>query len=231
MILNVIMVSFAGGILCLDRVVVQAMISRPIVAAPLIGLLLGDPYTGLVVGALLELLSIDQLPIGGYIPPNDALVSILITASSIEAGRILDDTSQGLIALSLLTLLPLGVVAKKMEWRLCMNNNRLANKAMSDAVRGDIRSFARHHLIAIAETYLLSVVVILVALPAAISILVWIYPRLAPWMVRGLVLTYSLLPLIGVSIVLNTIKLRRIIPIFCASFLTAATLFSLVRGG
>jgi PTS system mannose-specific IIC component len=223
MIIPVIMVSFAGGILCLDRVLVQAMISRPIVAAPLIGLLLGDPYTGLVTGALLELFWIDQLPLGGFIPPNDALASILITASSIEAGRILGDPSQGLIALAILLLLPAGIVAKKMEWHLCMHNNKLADKAINDASRGDIRSFSRHHFIAIAETYLLTVVVILVVLPAAISILVWI--------VRGLNMTYYLLPLIGVSVALNTIKLFKIIPIFCASFLVAATIFSLARGG
>lgn len=53
MILNVITVSVVGGILCLDRVVLQVMISRPIVAAPLIGLILGDLYTGLVAGAFI----------------------------------------------------------------------------------------------------------------------------------------------------------------------------------
>lgn len=42
----------------------QAMISRPIVAGPLAGLLLGDPVSGMWVGAVLEILSLRQLPIG-----------------------------------------------------------------------------------------------------------------------------------------------------------------------
>jgi mannose/fructose/N-acetylgalactosamine-specific phosphotransferase system component IIC len=42
----------------------QAMISRPIVAAPLAGLLLGDPISGMWAGAVLEILSLRQLPIG-----------------------------------------------------------------------------------------------------------------------------------------------------------------------
>jgi mannose/fructose/N-acetylgalactosamine-specific phosphotransferase system component IIC len=42
----------------------QAMISRPIVAGPLAGLLLGDPISGMWAGALLEILSLRQLPIG-----------------------------------------------------------------------------------------------------------------------------------------------------------------------
>jgi mannose/fructose/N-acetylgalactosamine-specific phosphotransferase system component IIC len=40
------------------------MISRPIVAAPLAGLILGDPVTGMWAGAVLEILSLRQLPIG-----------------------------------------------------------------------------------------------------------------------------------------------------------------------
>lgn len=40
------------------------MISRPIVAGPLAGALLGDPIAGMWVGAVLEILSLRQLPIG-----------------------------------------------------------------------------------------------------------------------------------------------------------------------
>jgi mannose/fructose/N-acetylgalactosamine-specific phosphotransferase system component IIC len=40
------------------------MISRPVVAGPLAGLLVGDPVTGMWAGVLLEILSLHQLPIG-----------------------------------------------------------------------------------------------------------------------------------------------------------------------
>lgn len=40
------------------------MISRPIVAGPLAGLILGDPISGMWAGAVLEILSLRQLPIG-----------------------------------------------------------------------------------------------------------------------------------------------------------------------
>ena len=89
MILKLVVVSIVGGILCLDRIVLQVMISRPIVAAPLTGLILGDPYTGLITGAFIELFWIDRLPIGAYIPPNDTVAAILITASSIESAPLL----------------------------------------------------------------------------------------------------------------------------------------------
>lgn len=40
------------------------MVSRPVVSGPLAGLLLGDPLTGMYVGALLELVTLHQLPVG-----------------------------------------------------------------------------------------------------------------------------------------------------------------------
>jgi mannose/fructose/N-acetylgalactosamine-specific phosphotransferase system component IIC len=43
---------------------VQSMISRPIVAGPLAGLLLGDAQAGMMAGVVLEILSLHQLPIG-----------------------------------------------------------------------------------------------------------------------------------------------------------------------
>lgn len=42
----------------------QAMISRPLVAGPLAGLLLGDPVSGMWAGLILEILTLRQLPVG-----------------------------------------------------------------------------------------------------------------------------------------------------------------------
>lgn len=54
-----------GGIVGLDAVSFpQFMLSRPLVAAPLAGAILGDPLSGMWVGVLLELLTLQQLPVG-----------------------------------------------------------------------------------------------------------------------------------------------------------------------
>ncbi|MHB9099007.1 MAG: PTS sugar transporter subunit IIC [Syntrophales bacterium] len=229
MILKVIVVSLAGAFLCLDRVVLQVMISRPIVAAPVIGLVLGDPYTGLIAGAFIELFWIDRLPIGAYIPPNDTMTAILITASSIESARLLGSMSQGLIALCVLIFVPFGVLAQRMDLWISQGNEKLTREAMNDAARGDIRAIADKHLSAILKTYLLSVAFIMIALPIGIATIAWLYPRLAPFVIRGLTLLYSLLPLLGAAVALSTINLRGTVPIFCAIFLAATVVIGLIR--
>lgn len=56
----------AGAILGLDAISVpQVMVSRPLVAASLGGLWAGNPTLGFWVGALLELLWMRELPVGG----------------------------------------------------------------------------------------------------------------------------------------------------------------------
>lgn len=230
MILKLIAVSFTGGILCLDRIVLQAMISRPIVAAPLIGLILGDPYTGLIAGAFIELFWIDRLPIGAYIPPNDTVAAILSTASSIESARLLGGSSQGLIAFAVLIVVPLWILAQRMELWLGKGNEKLVEEALNDAERGDVGAIARRHRTAILKAYLLSVAFILIAMAVLILVMTWIYPRLASPIIRGLTLLYSLFPLLGAAVALNTVNVRGAIPIFCAAFLCVTAIIGFIRG-
>lgn len=213
----------------MDRVVLQAMISRPIVAAPVIGLILGDPYTGLIAGAFIELFWIDQPPIGAYIPPNDTMAAILVTAASIESAHYLGNLPQGLIVMAVLLFLPLGISARHMELWLCRKNEKLSDEALCDASRGDVRSIARRHLTAILNAYLFPAAFILVTLPIGISIMTWAYPRLADWTIRGLTLTYSLIPFIGTAVALNTINIRGTVPVFCAVFLAVTVIIRFVR--
>ena len=62
------------------------MISRPVFAGPLIGLIMGDLPTGLFVGGTVELMYMGVLPIGGSVPPNAQIAGILSTVFAITSG-------------------------------------------------------------------------------------------------------------------------------------------------
>ncbi|MGN0484855.1 MAG: PTS mannose/fructose/sorbose/N-acetylgalactosamine transporter subunit IIC [Lachnospiraceae bacterium] len=67
-------------------------LTRPIVVAPLTGLLLGDFHTGVVMGASLEAIFMGIFAIGGSLPANAtagssiAVAYVILTGSSPEAG-------------------------------------------------------------------------------------------------------------------------------------------------
>ena len=63
-----------GALLELDTTYAfQLTFSRGIIAGPLLGLLCGDPLTGLQVGIFTELLFVDTTPLGGTLPPSAAI--------------------------------------------------------------------------------------------------------------------------------------------------------------
>ena len=225
MITNVLIVSIVGGFLCLDRVFLLLMLSRPIVAAPIIGFILGDPYTGLIAGALTELLWIDRLPIGMYLPPNDTIVAILIAASSIEAGLILGTLPHGLISLSVLFFVPFGRIAQKMDLWIVKRNGEIADSIMQKAINGESYSLSSNHLFPLLKIWVLSSGLIMVSLLAGIFLLAFLFPSLPLWTVRGLELFYAMIPLIGTAIALHSVHVRGAFPVFCGVFILGTILF------
>ncbi len=59
----------------------QVMISRPIVAAPVTGLLLGQPLAGVAVGVLLEVFALVILPIGAARYPESGTAAVAATVA------------------------------------------------------------------------------------------------------------------------------------------------------
>lgn len=207
---DVILVSATGGLIALDRTAAfQVMISRPLVAAPLIGLLLGQPLLGVIVGALVELIWISRLPLGGHIPPNECLGSILITAGVILAGRVVGEPTRALIVLGLLLVLPLARLASLLEGRLRRINGGLVQKARRAAAGGRFGLIYPLNLSGLILSFFSAALFLLILLPAVIWTLRALYPILTPPVVRALELMFLILPLIGISSALSTITVRR----------------------
>jgi len=219
---KIILISLAGGLLCLDRVFIQAMISRPIIIAPVIGMILGNPYAGLIIGAILELFWIDRIPIGIYIPPNDSIVAALAVSMAILAGQALGTVTKELMTLSILIAIPFGILTKKIDVKIVESNNLLSDQALEEAKAQDIRAIERKTYLGLAKVSLFYMVLLFILQLIFIPVLIWMYPKLPSAIHTMLSLTYYFLPLLGIAVALNTIKLRGALPVFCAIFLVVA---------
>ena len=222
MFTKIILLSFCGGLLCLDRIFIQAMISRPIIIAPIIGLILNNPYAGLIIGAMIEMFWIDRVPIGIYIPPNDSLVAVLATSVAILAGQKLGSVSPELIAFSILLFIPFGILAKQIDIMIIKSNDILSDQALEDAKKSNIRGIEQKTYLGLIKVLLFYIIFLLVLQAIFIPAVIWIYPKLASTIIKMLTMIYYFLPLLGIAVALNTIKLRGAIPVFCAIFLIIA---------
>ncbi|MGA2782394.1 MAG: PTS sugar transporter subunit IIC [Smithella sp.] len=228
MFTKIILASFCGGLLCLDRVFIQAMISRPVIIAPIIGLLLHNPYAGLVIGAFVELFWINRIPIGTYIPPNDSITAVVATSTAVIAGQKLGGISpHELIAFSILISIPCGILAKQMDILIIKSNDTLSDGALVDAKKNNIRGIEQKNYLGLIKVFLFDVVYVLASLVIFIPSVIWLYPKLNATVISALSFTYYFLPLLGIAVAVNMLKLQRAIPVFCAIFLVVAMLLEL----
>lgn len=102
-VFQAILLGILGGIGIWDsRVMGMLMIDRPLILGPLVGLILGDVKTGIVMGASLELVMMGIVGIGSATPPDTVSGSILATAFAIISG--LDVSAAVALALPIATL-------------------------------------------------------------------------------------------------------------------------------
>lgn len=203
----------------LDRVaLVQVMISRPLVAAPLTGLVLGNPLLGLEVGMLLELLWLGRLPVGAAIPPDDTQVAVGATVLAFSMGQMLDLGGMPMVILAVLVAIPLGKFGQIFD-RLARNvNDRLAVAGLKALSSGDTRGLERRHLMGLISFAVSSLATACVIVLIGSVVLFYTAPQLIG-AVRdtGLSLQYSLI-IVGAASLLGTINVNRSISLFCAAF-------------
>lgn len=203
----------------LDRVaLVQVMISRPLVAAPLTGLVLGNPLLGLEVGMLLELLWLGRLPVGAAIPPDDTQVAVGATVLAFSMGQMLGLGGMPMVILAVLVAIPLGKFGQIFD-RLARNvNDRLAVAGLKALGSGNTNGLERRHLMGLISFALSSLATACVIVLIGSVILFYTAPQLIG-AVRdtGLSLQYSLV-IVGAASLLGTINVNRSISLFCAAF-------------
>jgi len=221
---EIILTAFCGSLLCLDRVFMQAMISRPVVIAPLMGLLLGNLYAGLIIGAIIELIWIDRLPIGTYIPPNDSLTAVLAVAIALISGSATGGVTPQIIALAVILAIPFGSLAKQMDVMIIQSNNVLSDQALRDAQENNLRAIERKNYMGLLKVFFFYGVFLLAAQAVVIPLVIWGYPRLNEPLLKALSFTYYFLPLLGIAVALNMLKLRNAVPVICAVFLVVSML-------
>lgn len=215
-------------LLGLDRTaVLQCMVSRPLVAAPLTGWLLGVPLAGLEIGILLELLWLGRLPVGVVIPPDDTQVAIGATALAMTLERLLGLHGMPAVILCVLVAIPLGKIGQYTDNRAREANNRLAELAVAAATAADARRIERLHLRGLGH-FALAALLTCTGIVMFGSLLLLPLAPLLIGTVRetGLSLQYSF-TMIGAAALLGTLNVSRGLILFSAAFVVTLLVIGL----
>jgi mannose/fructose/N-acetylgalactosamine-specific phosphotransferase system component IIC len=169
-----LLVAVIAGLAAVERKgFLQAMLSRPVVLAPVVGLALGDLPGGLVLGPALELLWLGAVNMGASLPPNEALGTAAIAAGAVLAGRSLGTGVTPAVAVLAVAaagaLAALGRVTDRAveDW-----NVRLACRAEAFLDRGSPAAAMRENLVGLLPPFAISALLA----PAVAAAVAWAIP-------------------------------------------------------
>ncbi len=213
----------------LDRMaLLQVMISRPLVAGPLTGWLLGEPLVGLQFGMLIELLWLGRLPVGAAIPPDDTQVAVAGTVLTISFGRLLEAPGTELMLLCMLVAIPLGKVGQFFDHSARQFNVRFLARAESALSTGNLFAAEIQHLRGFLSFGLVALGTYLVVVAGGLLLVPLLWPLLQSALSDSASWLQLAMPLIGVAIIMGTINVSRALTLFCAAFGMAFLLMWLV---
>ncbi len=183
-----------GGLMALERrAFLQAMLSRPLVAATVTGLIAEDVLSGLFVGLVFELFHLGGASLGGAHADHDTLPAVAAAGLAGSVGHATgNDATPAIWALSILVCAPFGRAGLLLENRLDLRARKYFGRALTAVEAGNVRSAARQNLRAMwpqfvfyglicaaAEASGPQVARVAAELPAAVMRgLAWAYPAL-----------------------------------------------------
>lgn len=220
MFLAIIGIAVLGGVIGLDRTAFgQCMLSQPIVAGPLVGWVLGDPIAGAIIGALLELIWVLDMPVGAFVPANSTVSAI--TATAIAALGSTGSASLSVIGFSLLFTTAISRISMLADNTIRTWNARLGTAAQAGPGENAGRTLSRAHLFGLAIFFSKSFILYLVFLPIGIAG-VFYFQQMPDMFHRALSFFVKLLPFLGVAVIARKLSMKTLDVFLLSGFLISA---------
>lgn len=210
--------SFIILILCLytiigvlDQISIQIGIYSPLFAATFTGLLLGDIKSGLLIGATLQLATLGVATYGGATVPDYLSGAIIGTAYTILSGK-------GAEAIAV----PIGLLLTQLDILGRMSNLVFQHKADKYAEKGDYKGVEMCNVLGIIPWTLSRLIPVSIGLIFGDTVISTINAFIPNWFMNGLKASGSLLPAMGIAILMRYLPLKKYFPYFIIGFIAIA---------
>jgi mannose/fructose/N-acetylgalactosamine-specific phosphotransferase system component IIC len=150
---DLLMVSLIGGLAAVDTTAAwQVMICRPIVSGPLLGFALGDLQTGLLFGALMELVWAGAVPVGASVFPDSGVGTVIASAIAI----VLQDYELSLhfaILGAFFYMIPVAYIGEKSIVLMRRINTVLMRRALDYSEEGRVRKVVLQNWLGLGNSF------------------------------------------------------------------------------
>lgn len=211
MILLVIVAAIAG----MGSVLDEGQTHRPLVACTLVGLVLGDMKTGIILGGTLELLALGWMNIGAAMAPDAALASV-ISAILVIVGK-------QSIGAGIAVAIPIAAAGQMLTIfvrTIVVFFQHLADKY---AEQGNCRGIEMCHFLALLlQGIRVAVPAVLVASVAGTDTVTALLAAIPEVVSRGLQVAGGFIVVVGYAMVINMMAAKYLMPFFFLGFAIAA---------
>lgn len=196
-IVEVVLLAIVTFIFAIDQFSLTELIYRPMIACPIIGLILGSPETGLVVGGTYELMMVGNMPIGGAEPPNAVLGGIVAMVFAVKANM---PTDQALGACMIFATFGQYIVT--LVFTFASTLNAKADKAAEEANPKGVTACLNIHM-AILGALFAVIAIAAYAGGTAASNALQSFADNATWFMAGLGAAGAMMRFVGFSILMK----------------------------
>lgn len=195
---------------------------RPIVLGPLVGLILGDLKSGIIIGANIELMFMGAISVGAYIPPDVNVGGVLGTAFAISMGK----GPETALALAM----PIALLSLAIGNFLNAVLPVFLKVADDSAAKGSIKGIELCHwgygMVFVVETFIL----VFSAFYFGADVMQNILNSIPQVFIDGMSIAAGILPAMGFAMLMNMILNKKLIPFFFLGFLLSSYLHMPVLG-
>ncbi len=193
-----------------------SLLSRPLVLAPLVGLVLGDLKQGVIIGATLELIFMGNIKVGAAIPPDVISGGVLGTAFAIISGK-------G-AAIALAIAIPVSILAEMVISGLFVMRSMFNAKFNKYAADADYKKIERLHIASGLLKPLLMGLICFLALQLGAEAMKSFLGKIPLWVQSGLQVAGNMLPAVGFALLMNLMFNRKVAAYFFLGFILASYL-------
>lgn len=215
MMIQTLMIFIVAVLGYLNSFLASAMINRPLVMGALVGLVLGDLRTGVMVGATLELVWLGAMAIGASNPPDMTSGSIIGTAYVIVTGSD--------VAASVALAVPVSMLMQSI-WNLLMMIivPMLAAKADEYALACDQKGIDRMHYLATFIQVIILSVLTAIGFYVGSSVMENLVNSIPVFITNGLNYAMGIIPAIGFAMLARMIVNKKLACFLFLGFLLVA---------
>jgi len=167
-------------------------LTRPIVLAPIAGLVLGDFETGIKMGAALESIFMGVSAIGGSIPADPASATVIAVAYAISSG--------GDMETSLAIAYPVGTIMQYSMLVFAPIMAVMPSYWEKLASKGNIKSFKIQTVLFSAAMPLFQALVMYFAVSSGVELLFYLMSMLPPFVTAGIAASSGMAIAVGLAI-------------------------------